>query len=237
MMKELEKTKRISISAVLFLLVILIAILTFKKPKHVFEKNSKTTLEKIVSNDYILSLKDFNNMNTGSYALIDIRSNFEFAKGHFENASNISTNQLLDDSSINFLNTLKDANKTIVLYGKNADEANSAWMLLYQLGYENTKILSALASVENNKFQATNYTIENPEVKAHVETLVNKPDVSLDKRFVYYLLGATGVCVVPLSSFATSLQGFRSTLLETNEERFREIFDNIADSIRKYLSS
>ena len=164
MMKELEKTKRISISAVLFLLVILIAILTFKKPKHVFEKNSKTTLEKIVSNDYILSLKDFNNMNTGSYALIDIRSNFEFAKGHFENASNISTNQLLDDSSINFLNTLKDANKTIVLYGKNADEANSAWMLLYQLGYENTKILSALASVENNKFQAKNYSIENPEV-------------------------------------------------------------------------
>jgi len=79
--------------------------------------------------------------------------------------------------------------------------------------------------------------IENPEVKAHVESLVNKPDVSLDKRFVYYLLGATGVCVVPLSSFATSLQGFRSTLLEIDEERFRKIFDIIADSIKTYLSS
>jgi alanine-synthesizing transaminase len=79
--------------------------------------------------------------------------------------------------------------------------------------------------------------IENPEVKAHVESLVNKPGVSLDKRFVYYLLGATGVCVVPLSSFATTLQGFRSTLLETDEEQFREIFDNIADSIKIYLSS
>ena len=79
--------------------------------------------------------------------------------------------------------------------------------------------------------------IENSEVKAHVESLVNKPGVSLDKRFVYYLLGATGVCVVPLSSFATTLQGFRSTLLETDEEQFREIFDNIADSIKIYLSS
>jgi aspartate/methionine/tyrosine aminotransferase len=79
--------------------------------------------------------------------------------------------------------------------------------------------------------------IENQEVKAHVESLVNQPDVSLDKRFVYYLLGATGVCVVPLSSFATSLQGFRSTLLETDEARFRKIFDTIADSIKKYLSS
>jgi aspartate/methionine/tyrosine aminotransferase len=79
--------------------------------------------------------------------------------------------------------------------------------------------------------------IENKEVRAHVETLVNQPDVSLDKRFVYYLLGATGVCVVPLSSFATSLQGFRSTLLETDVDRFSRIFDKIAESISSYLSS
>ena len=79
--------------------------------------------------------------------------------------------------------------------------------------------------------------IENQEVKAHIESLVKQPGVSLDKRFVYYLLGATGVCVVPLSSFATNLQGFRSTLLETDEERFRKIFDTIADSIKIYLSS
>ena len=79
--------------------------------------------------------------------------------------------------------------------------------------------------------------IENAEVTSHVESLVNQPGVSLDKRFVYYLLGATGVCVVPLSSFATDLQGFRSTLLETNEEMFTKIFKTIAESINKYLSS
>jgi aspartate/methionine/tyrosine aminotransferase len=79
--------------------------------------------------------------------------------------------------------------------------------------------------------------IENAEVRNHVESLVNKPGVSLVKRFVYYLLGATGVCVVPLSSFATDLQGFRSTLLETNEEMFTKIFKTIAESINKYLSS
>ena len=79
--------------------------------------------------------------------------------------------------------------------------------------------------------------IENKEVRQFVESLVNKSDVSLDKRFVYYLLGATGVCVVPLSSFATDLQGFRSTLLETEEARLRKIFDIIAESIKKYLAS
>jgi aspartate/methionine/tyrosine aminotransferase len=79
--------------------------------------------------------------------------------------------------------------------------------------------------------------IENVEVREHVEGLINKPDVSLDKRFVYYLLGATGVCVVPLSSFATELQGFRVTLLERDEKRFKFIFDTIARGIEQYLAS
>jgi aspartate/methionine/tyrosine aminotransferase len=79
--------------------------------------------------------------------------------------------------------------------------------------------------------------IENKEVRLFVESLVNNPDISLDKRFVYYLLGATGICVVPLSSFATEMQGFRSTLLETDVDRFSKIFAILADSIEKYLSS
>lgn len=79
--------------------------------------------------------------------------------------------------------------------------------------------------------------IANPEVRKQVEILVNPENVSLDKRFVYYLLGATGVCTVPLSSFATDLQGLRVTLLEKDEEVFRQIFKNIAESIRQYLDS
>jgi aspartate/methionine/tyrosine aminotransferase len=79
--------------------------------------------------------------------------------------------------------------------------------------------------------------IEKGEVRAHVEGLVNQPKVSLDKRFVYYLLGATGVCVVPLSSFATPLQGFRTTLLEMDETRFRKIVNTIAEGIEQYLAS
>ena len=50
--------------------------------------------------------------------------------------------------------------------------------------------------------------IEIPEVRELVENLVNQPGVSLDKRFVYYLLASTGICVVPLSSFFTPEQGF-----------------------------
>jgi aspartate/methionine/tyrosine aminotransferase len=79
--------------------------------------------------------------------------------------------------------------------------------------------------------------IENDEVRLSVEALVSGTDVSPDKRFVYYLLASTGVCVVPLSSFATDLQGFRVTLLERNEEEFTKIFMTIASSIQQYLAS
>ncbi|MCI5118266.1 MAG: pyridoxal phosphate-dependent aminotransferase [Candidatus Electrothrix sp. LOE1_4_5] len=79
--------------------------------------------------------------------------------------------------------------------------------------------------------------ITNEQVQETVEKMVNGQDVSPDKRFVYYLLGSTGVCVVPLSSFATSMQGFRITLLERNEEVFTQIFHTIAKAIKEYLAS
>ncbi len=79
--------------------------------------------------------------------------------------------------------------------------------------------------------------IENVEVRKMIEGLVAPEGTSLDKRFVYYLLGATGVCVVPLTSFATDLQGFRVTLLERDEEVFRKVFNTIAESIKQYLES
>ena len=62
--------------------------------------------------------------------------------------------------------------------------------------------------------------------------------VSLDKRFVYYLLASTGVCVVPLSSgFNSSIQGFRFTLLEPNETRFKKTVDIIARAISDFIAS
>ena len=79
--------------------------------------------------------------------------------------------------------------------------------------------------------------IEDEGVHKSIQDLVTGPGVALDKRFVYYLLASTGVCVVPLSSFATDLQGFRITLLERDEEQFTKIFNTLAESIQKYLAS
>jgi len=62
-------------------------------------------------------------------------------------------------------------------------------------------------------------------------------NVSPDKRFVYYILAATGICTVPLSSFNTDLQGFRVTLLERDENECERIYGVLAEKIREYLAS
>jgi aspartate/methionine/tyrosine aminotransferase len=79
--------------------------------------------------------------------------------------------------------------------------------------------------------------IKNGEVRELVEQLVQQHGVSLDKRFVYYLLASTGICVVPISSFCTPELGFRITLLERDEAEFTKIFRTIGESITAYLNS
>ncbi len=63
------------------------------------------------------------------------------------------------------------------------------------------------------------------------------PNMPLDQRFVYYLLAVHGICVVPISSFSSSLLGFRITLLEENEEILAHIFATLRLSITTYIGS
>jgi aspartate/methionine/tyrosine aminotransferase len=79
--------------------------------------------------------------------------------------------------------------------------------------------------------------IDKPEVRSLVESLVGGANVSPDKRFVYYILAHTGICIVPLSSFNTSLQGFRVTLLERDPKECERIYRLLAQKIDQYLNS
>jgi aspartate/methionine/tyrosine aminotransferase len=91
---------------------------------------------------------------------------------------------------------------------------------------------------ESNRLTGTqSLPIKSPEVKTLVEQLVTAPGTQTDKRFVYYLLGATGICVVPISSFCTDERGFRVTLLERDEKEFTQIFTTLAEAINTYLES
>ena len=78
-------------------------------------------------------------------------------------------------------------------------------------------------------------SLEKSEIKKYIEPLVK--GIALDKRFVYYLLASTGICVVPLSGFNSDLPGFRITLLETDDLKFKKNLEVIAEAIKKYLKT
>ncbi len=77
--------------------------------------------------------------------------------------------------------------------------------------------------------------IDNVRIKEKIEQLVK--NVAPDKRFVYYLMGATGIVVVPLSGFQCTHDGFRMTLLETDPAKRQWIFKTLRESIEAYIAS
>jgi len=77
--------------------------------------------------------------------------------------------------------------------------------------------------------------IENKKVKEYIETIVeNAPP---DKRFVYYLMGSTGIVVVPLSGFQSHYPGFRITLLETDDNKRNWIMKTLRQVVDTYVNS
>lgn len=116
---------------------------------------------------------------------------------------------------------------------------------------EACRIFSDIDGVIVNKPQGAFYMtvlfedhmLNNRQTLAIADTNVRKfiedkiKGVEPDKRFVYYLLGSTGICVVPLTGFCCSKKGFRLTLLETDDQKRVWTLQTIADSIRQYVSS
>lgn len=77
--------------------------------------------------------------------------------------------------------------------------------------------------------------IEEPQIRKRIEELVQ--GVRPDKRFVYYLMGATGIVVVPLTGFQCGHAGFRFTLLESDPNKRQHIFQTLRASIDAYCAS
>jgi len=88
-------------------------------------------------------------------------------------------------------------------------------------------------SVLNNK---QTLPIKNKNIEEFVKGILDD-NCEHDKRFVYYLLASTGICVIPLTAFFTPLQGFRMTLLEPDVDKFKNTVRTIANKIVEYVES
>ncbi len=80
--------------------------------------------------------------------------------------------------------------------------------------------------------------IEDPRVEELLQSwFKTNGTIAPDKRFVYYLLAAKQVCLVPISSFCSDLLGFRMTLLEEDQEIREETYKRIREGIIEYCES
>jgi aspartate/methionine/tyrosine aminotransferase len=75
----------------------------------------------------------------------------------------------------------------------------------------------------------------HPKVRPTIERMV--AGVEPDKRFVYYLMGATGIVVVPLTGFQCTHHGFRGTLLESDDAKRAWILETLRESIEQYVAT
>ncbi len=174
-MKELEKTKRISIAAVLTILLVIIALLSYKRPKHLYTVNTQDTLEKVTNANYFMAQNEIDN---AYHTLVDIRTPFDYDKGHLDTAINISSPEILSNESSDILNSIKKENKTIVLYGNNPNDAITPYMVLSQLGFENIKILTVENSYFQDKLITKNVAVENtaPDVNGFIQESIKKTE-------------------------------------------------------------
>ena len=77
----------------------------------------------------------------------------------------------------------------------------------------------------------------NKQVRLFLDELEHTPESlanNTDFQFAYELMGAEGVCVVPLTGFGSDINGFRMTLLQENDTVFTDTLERIGRAIGNY---
>ncbi len=140
----MDGKNKLLIVVIAFVLLIILGIISVKKPGLYYEMTTEQALENALSymdevfpEDLVYIVEN----STPGYQLVDVRTPYDFLKGHIATAVNIPSNILLEEDNLDFLRGLDKDSVIIVLYGNNQSQANCPWMLLRQLGLENVKVL------------------------------------------------------------------------------------------------
>jgi rhodanese-related sulfurtransferase len=168
-MKELKRTKRLSVSIIGYLAIVLIGFLSFKAPSIRFSEDEGQILTEIEEMNHEIFPDEalaFIEEKNPAYLFVDIRDEYQFLQNHLEGAVNIPMNYLLDEENIKILDQATSDSLQIIFYGENQIQSNAAWMLSYQIGYTNTKVMMGGFDLVNDpEFdpdQIAAYLIEEP---------------------------------------------------------------------------
>lgn len=135
---------KLILAVVLFVAIIIIGLLTMRKPNLNYELTEQQTLAAVISSEDQVSPEkalQFLQAKDPAFQFVDLRNPDEFIKGHPEGAVNIPLSNLLSKESQELLKQQEKNNKTLIIYGADQLQVTAPWLLLKQLGYEKVKVL------------------------------------------------------------------------------------------------
>lgn len=117
-------------------------------------------------------------------------------------------------------------------YAKRADEACDFFENIPQVRVNKPKgvfyLVVELLDLPIKKLESI-----NKEVRLNLDQLENE-NTPADFQFAYELMGAKGICVVPLTGFGSTVSGFRMTLLQEDDAVFTDTLKRIGIGIAEY---
>jgi len=120
----------------------------------------------------------------------------------------------------------------IAKYKKRADEADAFFKQMPHVRVNKPKGVFYLV-VELLDLPYSTLVSKNKDIRLELDRL-EKQTMTADFQFAYELMGAEGVCVVPLTGFGSHLTGFRMTLLQEDDALFTETLQRIGNAINEY---
>ena len=153
-MEELNKTNRLTIIVVAFVLVIIVGLITLRRPDVKYTLSPAESLgllndaALVVTPDQALTLmKD----SAGKTVFIDVRNSVAFERSHVNDAINIPVRELFAAKNKSTFREIEKAGQIAVLYGETQQQANGPWLMLRQTGYKNVFMFTGrYAQLERN---------------------------------------------------------------------------------------
>ena len=177
-MKELNNTRRLTISTILFVIALIIGFITFRKPAFTYKMPAQEMVDQLINQNNQITPQialQIMSKNDPSNIFVDLRDPYVYQKGYLGEAVNIPVSDILQQESIDFFDDMLANSISVILYANNQFEANGAWMLLQQLGYSNVKILLG----GYNYF--IHYKAEDPNLADSPEYLAEEPTANFSE--------------------------------------------------------
>lgn len=144
-MEEINKTNRLTILVIAFVLVIIIGLITLRRPEIKYELSPTESLALFNDPAFICTPGQVAAMladSSGKVVFVDVRNSIEFNRGHVKNAINIPVRELFTRKNRSIFKDLEKASQKAVLYGESQLQANGPWLMLHQTGFKNVLLFA-----------------------------------------------------------------------------------------------